>query len=650
MMALVLYLQDLVYEKRPTREETRLASIEATKAKAPAVRQGVWKIIGPFDNTDGKGLYVKYPPEHEIDFAAEYVGADGRKVKWADVEYKDGTVLNLDRFGRLDYSLCYLYRVVECDGDVTATMMIGSDDSVTAWQGKEKVHEYLTPRGMPQEKDVAEIDLVKGENRLLFKVANWQGPTEFYYELSLLSPKLLEKLDAKLEEDFPTASEKTYYTIENVAGPKGVELEVGGMCFAKDGALMVCTRRGEVWGLKDAKWTKFATGLHEPLGLWPGEKGELFAVQRPELTRMADTDGDGVADKYECVSAGWGLSGQYHEYAFGPVRDAAGNFYGTLNVAFHDGAVGDARAKYRGWAFRVTPEGKFEPWATGLRSPDGIGISPEGEIFVTDNQGDFVGTSPLHHVTKGAFHGHPAGLVWDPTFKGDPFKTPMDDLKKLRKPAAVLFPFGQYWHSPTQPVWDTTGGKFGPFGGQIIIGDQTQCTLARVVLEKVGGEYQGAVIPLRLGLASGVHRLAWGSDGSLYAGLTDRGWKSIGKAEFGIQRVAWTGRLPMEIVAMSAVKEGFELTFTKPVGEAGTASLQHYHYHYWKTYGSPQVGNTAAAVKEARLSADRRKLTLVLPERVAGKVYELHMKGLKAEDGSELLHPTAFYTLNRIPE
>ncbi len=43
-----------------------------------------WRAIGPFDNTGEKGFDVAYPPEKEVDFAAEYRGKDGKKVKWVE--------------------------------------------------------------------------------------------------------------------------------------------------------------------------------------------------------------------------------------------------------------------------------------------------------------------------------------------------------------------------------------------------------------------------------------------------------------------------------------------------------------------------------------------------------------------------------------
>jgi hypothetical protein len=42
-----------------------------------------WKLIGAFDNVGGVGFAAVYPPEKEIDFAAQYEGKDG-EVSWSD--------------------------------------------------------------------------------------------------------------------------------------------------------------------------------------------------------------------------------------------------------------------------------------------------------------------------------------------------------------------------------------------------------------------------------------------------------------------------------------------------------------------------------------------------------------------------------------
>jgi len=185
----------------------------------------------------------------------------------------------------------------------------------------------------------------------------------------------------------------------------------------------------------------------------------------------------------------------------------------------------------------------------------------------------------------------------------------------------------------------TTAGKFGPFAGQLFVGDQSGSIVTRVALEKVNGEVQGACFPFRRGFASGPNRMAFAPDGSLWVGQTDRGWGAIGGRPHGLERVAWTGRVPFEILRMSATPEGFDLTFTRPVNPEGAAapaawSLQRYHYLYHATYGSPQVDVTAVPVKDVRVSADGLRVSLVLPELVPGRIYELHAQGVRAADGA----------------
>ena len=213
-----------------------------------------------------------------------------------------------------------------------------------------------------------------------------------------------------------TPQEEEYYRIITVPTPEGVLLEVGGVATLPDGRIALSTRRGDVWIIENAdgsapQYTLFASGLHEPLGLLY-HQGALYAAQRGELTKLIDKDGDDKADVYETVYA-WPLSGHYHEYSFGPKLAPDGNFFVTGNVAFGDEEWwrGESRVPYRGWTMKIHTDGTLEPWATGMRSPCGIGMI-NGELFYDDNQGDWQGTGSIYHLTKGSFTGHPAGLRW----------------------------------------------------------------------------------------------------------------------------------------------------------------------------------------------------------------------------------------------
>src|SRR5262249_996205 len=338
----------------------------------------------------------------------------------------------------------------------------------------------------------------------------------------------------------------------------------------------------------------------------------------------------------------------YHEFAFGPARDKQGNFYVTLNVGFGGGH--QAKAAWRGWCVKITPKGELIPFATGLRSPNGVRVSPEGDLFYCDNQGEWVATNKMHHVQAGDNYGHQAGLLW---VKQSPFKDKLqerypsgmhyDGQKGKAKqeglpphtPPCIWFPYGRMGQSASEPIWDTTGGKFGPFAGQCFVGDQTQSMIMRVVLEKVNDRYQGACFPFRRGFQCGINRLEFGPDGSLFAGQTNRGWGSVGGRPWGLQRLVYTGVLPFEIYSMKLTTSGFDPTFTKPLRSAGARkiesySLESFTYNYWSNYGSPEVDKRGEKVQGVSVSADGKTVSLKVSGFRRGRVYELHTNGVKS--------------------
>ncbi|HZI24262.1 MAG TPA: auracyanin family protein, partial [Chryseolinea sp.] len=193
-----------------------------------------------------------------------------------------------------------------------------------------------------------------------------------------------EKKDPALEK------EEDYYRLFSLPVPEHIILEVGGIATLPDGGLAVCTRRGEVWlisnpyvtGFERPIFRRFAHGMHEPLGL-AVKGGDIYVTQRSELTRLRDTDKDGVADSYDKIFS-WPLSGNYHEYSYGPLFLPNGNMYVTLNLGWSNSlGHGVSLAPWRGWLLEITPDGKMTPVAAGLRSPAGYGFNAEGDLFYT---------------------------------------------------------------------------------------------------------------------------------------------------------------------------------------------------------------------------------------------------------------------------
>lgn len=467
------------------------------------------------------------------------------------------------------------------------------------------------------------------------------------------------------------------YTITPYLPPKDVKLEVTGIARLPDGRIALALRKGEVWVLErpDADpadpvavgYRRIASGLHEPLGLhW--HDGALYTMQRAELTRLRDRDGDGLIDDYECAARGWSVSGNYHEYAYGPVADREGNLWFALNATLGAGVKMPGHRPFetpwRGWAMRLTPAGGLEPMAAGFRSPSGLGTNAEGDVFCTDQQGNYWGTNPVLHLRKGAFFGHKAALA-DVERPGSPVPPPGELPEGItvaelaaRNPRyalpAVWLPYPKIGQSATGIACDVSGGKFGPFAQQLFVGEFTLSRVTRVFLEKVGGEYQGAAFRFLDGLQSGPVRLEFLPDGSLLSGETNRGWNSAGPRSFGLERIRWTGETPFEIRTMRAQTDGFVLEFTQPVAREAAAQaaryrIMSYTYTYQQKYGSPEIDPQPVSVTRVELAADGRSVRLRCTGLRPGHVHELMIDDLRSTAGEALAHAEAYYTLNRIP-
>ena len=477
-----------------------------------------------------------------------------------------------------------------------------------------------------------------------------------------------------------TASEPSdVYQIEYIPLPEGEVIEVSAIAELDDQRVAISTRRGEIWigeGLYEdtigkVTWTRFAYGLHEGFGLFQREDGDLIVTQRGEVTQLKDTNGDGKADRFLNLCNAWGNSKDYHEFAFSTKPDREGNIWMALCLT---GSVNSA-VPFRGWAVRVTPEGELIPTTSGIRSPGGIGFDQAGTAFCTDNQGFWNGSSSLKPLLPDTFVGHPDTIQWydhplakqQQLTKPDASLFPMAkgtflDLYEKRKecpqlvPPAVVFPHAKLGQSPTGITTDLSGGKFGPFSRQLLVGEVSHSQVQRVMLEKVNGVYQGAVINLLSGLNFGVVPVEMNQEkGYLFLGGTNRGWGSRGKEPYGLARVKWTGQVPFEIQDMKAAPEGFRFRFTQPIDQESLENiagikLSAYTYHLGADYGSPEIKLSAPKVREVHIGEDKKTAYLKIDGLVPGHVHEFTFDELKSAEGSPLRQSSIYYTLNEIPE
>ena len=481
--------------------------------------------------------------------------------------------------------------------------------------------------------------------------------------LALAAPGALAE---DLGDTWGTAErESAFYRIVNVPIPEGVYLEAGSFVTLPDGRLAVGTRRGEIMLITGAfdehprpRIERFAGGLDEVLGL-ACRDGAFYVMQQTEVTRITDTNGDGRADQFDTLSDVWGFN-NYHEFAVGSKFDAGGNLWVALCLS----ESYNSKEKFRGWALKITPEGQTIPMSSGLRSPFGIGTNEHGAMFYAESQGPWNGSCSLKHLKPGGFMGHPVSFNWYP-FATNMGPVPVEpnspsrmevERKRVKElvPYAVVFPYKKMGRSISAFEVCHADGKFGPFDGQMFLGDYTLSIVMRATTEEVNGVWQGACYPFREGLATGILSVHFTPRGQLIAGGSNRGWPVRGMKDNVLQRLDWTGKTPFEIREINARPDGFLVNFTRPVDAAqaakpATFELQTYTHIYQQGYGSPEVDHTRPTVTAAEVAPDGLSVRLRIQGLVQGHVHEFHVPTLKSRDGEALLHTRAYYTLNEIP-
>ncbi|MEN0006677.1 MAG: family 16 glycoside hydrolase, partial [Bacteroidota bacterium] len=434
------------------------------------------------------------------------------------------------------------------------------------------------------------------------------------------------------------------------ARPEAFLPKVGGMDFLSDGRMVVSTWDSEggvylldgVNGGDPEKITvkKIARGLAEPLGLKVVDD-EIYVLQKQELTHLIDHDGDEMIDEYKTLCNAWQVSANFHEFSFG-LAYKEGYFYAALAIAIMPGgASANPQIPDRGKAIRISKEdGSYEIIAEGLRTPNGVGIGADGEIFIADNQGDWLPSSKIVHVTKGAYFGSRA--VDSARVANLPEKQPV-----------VWLPQDEIGNSPSTPSFL----EDGPYKGQMIHGEVTHGGVKRVFVEKVNGAYQGALFRFIQGLEAGVNRLVWGPDGALYVGgIGSTGnWRQNGKLWYGLQRLKYNEKPTFEMLAVRAMSDGVEIEFTQPLAEGlgwnpSDYDVQQWYYLPTKNYGGPKMNLQKLNVKSANLSADRKKVFLELDGMKQQHVIYIHLPfDWTSANNQELWSTEVWYTMNNIP-
>ena len=417
---------------------------------------------------------------------------------------------------------------------------------------------------------------------------------------------------------------------------------------------------------------KAAEGLWDPLGLLVTD-GRLFVAETEQITELIDEDGDGYFETHKRVAGGW-TSDNYHHFTFGLEADPDDplTVYTALSVAMYIGqtmpdgsrlgpldggpviAYSGPNPPNRGTVAKIDLRtGEIDYIAGGFRTPNGLVFGPGRQLFITENQGGWMPASKINQVRPGHFYGYKADVrPWTNYPEGG---SPILFEDRPFTPPAVWISQNEVGNSPTQPVIIPDDPKDGPYAGQMLVGELTMGGIRRVVLEEVGGRYQGAIFRFSQGLEAGVNRLVWGPGGALYVGMTGyRGNWTWRGTTFGLQKLVPTGVAPYEILSLSAQPDGFVLTFTKPADVEALADPKTYQLRTWTyestpEYGGPNIDEHTLQVNEAIPSPDGKSVRLVIPGLKEGYVLYLRTDP-PSQTGEKLWSTEAWYTLNRIPE
>lgn len=443
------------------------------------------------------------------------------------------------------------------------------------------------------------------------------------------------------------------YVVDTITIPfenrYGSRMRTAAFDFFSDGRAAVSTWNGDVWvvsGIDDdldrIEWKRFATGLYDPLGLRIVD--DIVHVHgRDGLTRLHDLNGDGEADHYECLNNDVCVTPNFHEFAFDLQTDPDGNFYFSKGAPVRAGGRGfETIAPHHGTVMRVSKDGsRLDVIASGLRAPNGIGISPDGSVITTgDNEGTFMPRCRLNWITKSGFY---AG-VRDTAHRADVPEQP--DLPLCWMPMEVD-------NSSGGQVW-ATGTKWGPLQGRMLHLSYGTCGLYLVLKEPGDDVVQGGVVRFPTSFSSSCMRGRFHPvDGQLYLiGL--QGWQTSAAREGGFHRVRWTGKPFTMPTGLQTSDKGVYLTFAEPLDRELATDVESYgveiwNYVYSPNYGSPEISilhperkveqgkpnRDSLTVTKATLSADGRTVFLA----VEGMRPVMQMKvsyNLETKDGERV--------------
>jgi hypothetical protein len=391
----------------------------------------------------------------------------------------------------------------------------------------------------------------------------------------------------------------------------------------------------------------------------------IYVTTRNGIVLLRDLNGDGETDFYENFYSDHDVSSFFHAFNFGLETDSKGNFYYTKVGEYTDN-------KDPGNVIRVSPDGKnWESIATGFRVNNGITISPDDRIFVTDNQGNWEPANKICLIKKNAFYGYVPNLISENEWSPDGKKFGKDQLiEGVIRPDIVPVPdsFEQpaFWipqefdNSPGGGVWSDQA--WGPLGNQFIHTSYGTGWVYYFLPQETAGITQGAMVALPFQLPAGVQRAAVNPvDKQVYVtGLT--GWDDPEAVSYGVlSRIRYKGGNGHLIRDAKVVEGGIRLDFNFPLNDTAAKNplrydLSAWNYQWTSHYGSDhysireagKTGEDKLTVKEVTLQNSGQSIILNIPDLGPAQTLRLRFD-VEAADGIEVRN-SVYLTILKMPK
>ncbi|MBX3239929.1 MAG: c-type cytochrome [Chitinophagaceae bacterium] len=414
----------------------------------------------------------------------------------------------------------------------------------------------------------------------------------------------------------------------------------------------VVTYSGDVWivegisaKLEKLMWKRYASGLFEPMSIAIRDN-QIFVYDRNGIIELRDLNGDGEADFYKNFSNIMDQSIESREWPSDMVLAEDGSFFISKGGAGLGGqgvtplvTTGfRAGSNQSGTIMHISQDGRQSKIiATGLRDPY-LGLrKTDNFLTATDQEGNFVPSTPIYIVKPGNYFGVPAT------------KHRTDSAMTERPLTWIPHEIDR---SASSELW-VTGNKMGPLDNALLHFSFGRPGIFRVLIDTTKNGLIGGVTFIPANYVAPTMKGAIGSDGQLYiAGMNLFGSNSVNIA--AIQRLRYTGEPSLLLKGFQAGKEGIILAFDSELDPESAKDVTNYAIKRWdykrtEKYGSGHFkpdgtpGEEKLPALAAYLSPTGKEVLLLVPD--MKEIDQVEVRYNLISKGNKPLHNGLWFSL-----